>query len=67
MNFKEHPYEVGLNGVVGKTNNEMNKFVVCLWKTSQDRGEILPLRKQLIGLRSTRRRKLLHQDEKEKI
>ena len=29
--FKEHPYEVGLNGVV-KTNNEKNKLVVGLWK-----------------------------------
>ena len=38
----------GSNGVFGKTNNEKNKVVVGLWKTSQDRGEILPLRKQLI-------------------
>ena len=36
MNFKEHPYEVGLNGVVGKINNEKNKLVVGLWKTSQN-------------------------------
>ena len=35
MNFKEHPYEVGLNGVVGKINNEKNKLVVGLRKTSQ--------------------------------
>ena len=36
MNFKKHPYEVGLNGVVGKHNNETNNLVVGLWKTSQD-------------------------------
>ena len=27
MNFKEHPYEVGLNGVVGKINNERISLV----------------------------------------
>ena len=32
MNFKEHPYEVGPNGVVGKTNNETNKLVVAYGK-----------------------------------
>ena len=26
----------GSNGVVGKTNNEKNKVVVGLWRTSQD-------------------------------
>ena len=26
----------GYNGVVGKTNNETNKLVVGLWKTSQN-------------------------------
>ena len=26
----------GLNGVVGKTNNEKSKLVVGLWKTSQN-------------------------------
>ena len=32
----------GSSGVVGKTNNETNKLIVGLWKTSQNRGGILP-------------------------
>ena len=34
--YEKHPYEEGLNGVVGKINNEKNKLVVGLWKTSQN-------------------------------
>ena len=30
------PYKEGLNGVDGKINNETNKIVVGLWKTSQN-------------------------------
>ena len=32
----KHPCKEELNGVVGKNNNEKNKLVVGLWKTSQN-------------------------------
>ena len=44
MNFKEHPYEVGLNGVVGK--NQQRKEQACCGikeNISKTWGEILPL------------------------
>ena len=36
IEFEKHTYKEGLNGFVGKINNEKNKLVVGLWKTSQN-------------------------------
>ena len=32
----KHPFKKVTTGLLGKTNNKMNKLVVGLWKTSQN-------------------------------
>ena len=49
-----------------ETNNKKHKFVVGLWKTSQNWGEILPLRKtNNIIDNNNEMKNFFHQDDRE--
>ena len=60
----KHPSKMVTTELLEKTNNETNKLVVGLWKTSQNWGEILPLQKKNIIDNTNEMENFFHQDDR---